>query len=108
MVEFLLPFQPGIGTTEAKAEITLVAQESAVAGHVQWLELSRFIGTSDPPRWIHRCECYFRTHRTSENRRVAYATFHLLDDAQSWYHRLPDNGGMSTWEQFVLHRRPLI
>jgi hypothetical protein len=35
-----------------------------------------------------------------EKKRVTYAAFHLLDDAQLWYHRLP--GGPSTWEQFVL------
>jgi hypothetical protein len=62
----------------------------------------RFDGTSDPLLCIYRCECYFHAWRTSESRRVAYAAFHLLDDAQLWYHHLPDNDGPPTWEQFVL------
>jgi hypothetical protein len=64
------------------------------------IEFPRFDGTRDPLQWIHRCECYFRNRWTPENKRVMYATFHLLDGAQLWYHRLP--GSPPTWEQFVL------
>jgi hypothetical protein len=88
--------------TREDEKISLAAWESVVAGHIQRLEFLRFDGTSDPLWWIHRCECYFRAHRSLENKRVMYAAFHLLDDAQLWYHRLPNNGGPSTWEQFVL------
>jgi hypothetical protein len=73
----------------------LTAQEDTI-------KFLRFDGTGDPLRWIHHCECYFCVRRTPENKHVAYAAFHLLDDTQLWYHRLPDNGGPPTWEQFVL------
>jgi hypothetical protein len=66
------------------------------------IEFLRFDGIGDPLRWIHHCECYFRVRRTPENKRIAYAAFYLLDSAQLWYHRLPDNGSPSTWEQLVL------
>jgi hypothetical protein len=65
-------------------------------------EFPRFDSTGDLLRCIHHCKCYFHARRTSENRCVAYTAFHLLDDTQLWYHRLPDNDGPYTWEQFVL------
>jgi hypothetical protein len=56
--------------------------------------------SSDPLQWIHRCECYFCTYRILENRRVAYATFHLLDSAQCG--TIGSLNGPPTWEQLVL------
>jgi hypothetical protein len=82
----------GVGTREEKREFLLA--------EILWLDFPRFDGNGDPLPWIHCCECYFRDCRTPENKRIAYAAFHLLDDAQLWYHRLPD--GSPTWEQFVL------
>jgi hypothetical protein len=86
-----------IGTWEEE-KISLAAWESAIAGHIHWLEFLRFDSTGDPLWWIHRCECYFRARQTSENKRVTYATFHLLNVTQLSYHRLP--GGPPTWKQF--------
>jgi hypothetical protein len=37
----------------------------------------------------------------SENKRVAFAAFYLLDDAQLWFHRMELNGDRPTWNQFV-------
>jgi hypothetical protein len=62
----------------------------------------RFDSTDDQLRWIHRCECYFLTGRTLENRCVMYAAFHIHNGTQLWYHRLPNNDDLLTWEQFVL------
>jgi hypothetical protein len=36
---------------------------------------------------------HFRLRRTPKDKRVAYAAFNLLDDAQLWYYRLKLNGG---------------
>jgi hypothetical protein len=86
--ELLWPSQP--------RKVAFVAQEGTV------VKFLRFDGTGNPLQWIHHCECNFRVCQTSENKDVTYAAFHLLDDTQLWYHRLLNNSGPPTWEQFVL------
>jgi hypothetical protein len=73
----------------------------AVADPLQPLEFPRFDGTSEPFSWLIDCEKYFRAWRTPAHKRVAYASFYLLDNSQLWYHRLPNDGGPATWDQFV-------
>jgi hypothetical protein len=65
------------------------------------LEFSKFDGTGDPLPWLNCCERYFRVWRTPDHKSVAYATFHLLEDAQLWYHRLELNRGPQTLNQFM-------
>jgi hypothetical protein len=59
----------GVGTREEKREFLLA--------EILWLDFPRFDGNGDPLQWIHCCECYFRDCRTPENKRIAYAAFHL-------------------------------
>jgi hypothetical protein len=65
------------------------------------LEFPKYDGAVDPLPWINRCEKYFRVQRTPEHKRVAYTAFHLLDDAQLWFHRLELNGGQPDWTCFM-------
>jgi hypothetical protein len=39
--------------------------------------------------------------RTPEHKKVQYASLHLLDDAQLWYHRLELNNGPLDWTRFI-------
>jgi hypothetical protein len=36
-----------------------------------------------------------------EHKRVAFAAFHILDDAQLWFHRMELNSCRPTWVQFI-------
>jgi hypothetical protein len=65
------------------------------------LEFLKYDGTVDPLPWINWCEQYFRVWRTPEHKRVAYSTFHLLEDAQLWFHQLELNGGQPDWPHFM-------
>ncbi|CAO2189932.1 unnamed protein product [Urochloa humidicola] len=65
------------------------------------LRFVRYDGAEDPIGWIHKCEQFFRSHRTPEDEKVPTATYYLDAAAQQWYFRLERNRGMPTWPDFV-------
>jgi hypothetical protein len=65
------------------------------------LNFPKFDGSCDPLPWLNRCEHYFCVCRTPDHKRVSYASFHLLDDAQLWYHRLEMNNDVPQWPDFT-------
>jgi hypothetical protein len=65
------------------------------------MEFLKYDGVGYPMSWLNRCKCYFRVRRTPQNRRIAYASFYLTDDAHLWYHRLELNDGPPPWPRFI-------
>jgi hypothetical protein len=61
----------------------------------------KFDGSCDPLPWLNRCKHYFCVRGTPDHKRVLYASFYLLDNAQLWYHRLELNNGVHPWMDFT-------
>jgi hypothetical protein len=46
------------------------------------LDFPKFDDSSDPLPWLNRCKHYFWVRHTPKQKRVSYASFHLLEDVQ--------------------------
>jgi hypothetical protein len=79
----------------------MVAEEDDEFSTSHKMEFPKYDDVGDPMSWLNRCEHYFRVQRTPKNRRVAYASFYLTDDAQLWYHRLELNAEPPPWPRFI-------
>lgn len=65
------------------------------------LRFPKYDGAEDPIGWLHKCEQFFRAHRTTEDEKVLTASYYMEGTAQQWYYRLERNRGVPTWPQFV-------
>ena len=67
--------------------------------HKKW-DFPHYDGTSDPMPFLHKCEAYFRQHRTMPEERVRMAAYHLDDAAQLWFIQLQEDEGTPSWGHF--------
>jgi hypothetical protein len=65
------------------------------------LDFLKFDGSDANSTWVNRCEHYIHIHRTPDHKQVAYTLFHLLDDAQLWFHRMELNRGTAPWPKSI-------
>uniref|UniRef100_A0A1S3X3P8 Reverse transcriptase domain-containing protein n=1 Tax=Nicotiana tabacum TaxID=4097 RepID=A0A1S3X3P8_TOBAC len=64
------------------------------------LDFPTFDGSEDPLIWLHRCEKFFSNQRTNEVDKVGLAAFHLLGEAQLWYHQVEQEYPSVDWSEF--------
>ncbi|CAN6342387.1 unnamed protein product [Urochloa humidicola] len=55
----------------------------------------------DPLPWLNKCEQFFVSHSTPENKKVCFASYHLEGAAQQWYMRLDKEHRIEDWDVFV-------
>ncbi|XP_019265334.1 PREDICTED: uncharacterized protein LOC109242914 [Nicotiana attenuata] len=64
------------------------------------LDFPTFDGSEDPLIWLHRGEKFFSNQRTNEVDKVELAAFHLLGEAQLWYHQVEQEYPSVDWSEF--------
>ncbi|OIT36537.1 putative mitochondrial protein, partial [Nicotiana attenuata] len=61
------------------------------------LDFPTFDGSTNPLIWLHRCEKFFSNQHTQEEDKVGLAAFHMLGEAQLWYHQLEIENPSMSW-----------
>ncbi|XP_070028898.1 uncharacterized protein [Nicotiana sylvestris] len=64
------------------------------------MDFPTFNGSEDPLIWLHRCEKFFSNQKTNEVDKVGLAAFHLLGEAQLWYHQVEQEYPFVDWSEF--------
>lgn len=78
-----------------RMQTTIQVMESVL--HYTKLDFPTFDGSKDPLIWLHRCEKFFTNQHMPERDKVGLTTFHMLGEAQLWYHQLKSK--QSTFNQ---------
>jgi hypothetical protein len=61
----------------------------------------KYDSSDDPLTWLHKCEQFFRSQGTPQNRQLWTAAFYLEGPASQWYFRLEKNHSEPSWADFV-------
>ncbi|OIT36536.1 hypothetical protein A4A49_64472, partial [Nicotiana attenuata] len=86
-----------LGQTHQKRTNFQPLTGSGVVPRYTKLDFPTFDGSTNPLIWLHRCEKFFSNQHTQEEDKVGLAAFHMLGEAQLWYHQLEIENPSMSW-----------
>ncbi|CAN6373430.1 unnamed protein product [Urochloa humidicola] len=78
----------------------IAAAPSASSSYLK-LTFPYYDGKEDPLPWPNKCEQFFVGHVTPEDKKVWYASYHLVGAAQQWFMRLNKERHIIDWSYFI-------